>query len=207
MKDQKHKTKGTAIAILANTELNSLLGPPPLLEGEDASAYEELRWRIRNSVAPEDVIEELWVRDVIDLLWETLRLRRIKAKLMLLNEEDAMATLVRPLVKNDTYGDIFIGLRLRSKQVFEDVRRRLERVGLDREAIYAKTLESNLDLLERIDRMIMQCEARRNMVLREIDRHRDVLARRLREATTAVIEDAEFVEIDNAQTALEDCPT
>ncbi len=40
----------------------------------------------------------------------------------------------------------------------------------------------------------MQTEARRDMILREIDRHRDALARRLREASAA-IEDAEFTEI------------
>ena len=40
----------------------------------------------------------------------------------------------------------------------------------------------------------MQTEARRDMILREIDRHRDALARRLREAS-AMIEDAQFTEI------------
>jgi hypothetical protein len=48
--------------------------------------------------------------------------------------------------------------------------------------------------------MIMQTEGRRNMMLREIDRHRDVLAQRLREAATE-IEDAEFEEIPSAEAA------
>ncbi len=58
----------------------------------------------------------------------------------------------------------------------------LKQAGLDQEAIAAQTLAVNFDAFERIDRMIMQTEARRNMVLREINRHRDALARRLREA-------------------------
>jgi hypothetical protein len=46
--------------------------------------------------------------------------------------------------------------------------------------------------------MIMQAEVRRNMMLREIDRHRDVLARRLVEAATE-IEDAEFKKIPSEE--------
>lgn len=42
--------------------------------------------------------------------------------------------------------------------------------------------------------MILQAEARRNMILREIDRHRDVVARRLRDVASE-IEDAQFREI------------
>jgi hypothetical protein len=57
------------------TDLQSLFGPVPLLAGEDASAYEALKGQIRAAVAPKDVIEEIWVRDVLDLLWETMRLR------------------------------------------------------------------------------------------------------------------------------------
>ena len=57
-------------------DLQSLLGPPPVLESEDASAYEALKFRIFSAVKPEDAIEQMWVRDVLDLLWETTRLRR-----------------------------------------------------------------------------------------------------------------------------------
>jgi hypothetical protein len=76
----------------------------------------------------------------------------------------------------------------------------LKQAGLDQEAIAAQTLALKLDTIERIERMIMQTEGRRNMMLREIDRHRDVLAQRLREAATE-IEDAEFEEIPSAEAA------
>ena len=66
----------------SNRDLQSLLGPAALLEGEDPSAYDELWRRMKTAVAPADTIEEMWVRDIVDLLWETLRYRRLKAKLM-----------------------------------------------------------------------------------------------------------------------------
>jgi hypothetical protein len=78
--------------------LQSLLGPPPLLEGEDASAYEALKLRILSAVKPEDAIEEMWVRDVLDLLWETARLRRLKANLMHAAAHEGLRRLLDPLV-------------------------------------------------------------------------------------------------------------
>ena len=61
----------------------------------------------------------------------------------------------------------------------------------------AQTLSAKLDDIERIDRMLANAEARRHLVLREIDRHRAAVAARLRNATEA-IEDAEYSEPSQA---------
>jgi hypothetical protein len=45
----------------------TLLAPPPLIEGENALAYGELINRISSAVKPKDILEEIWVRDVVDL--------------------------------------------------------------------------------------------------------------------------------------------
>jgi hypothetical protein len=74
------------------------------------------------------------------------------------------------------------------------VKRVLGRAGLDEEDITAQTLALERDTFEKIDRMIMQTEARRDVVLREIDRRREALARRLREVS-AQVGDGEFTEI------------
>jgi len=52
----------------------------------------------------------------------------------------------------------------------------------------------NIRQIESIDRMVAAAEARRNVALREIDRHRSALAAALRQAADAVV-DAEFREI------------
>ena len=49
-----------------------------LLEGEDESAYLKPLAQVTAAVEPKDVIAEFWVRDVVDLAWEALRLRRLK---------------------------------------------------------------------------------------------------------------------------------
>jgi hypothetical protein len=50
-------------------------GPAPLIEGENAAAYDEFLIRISSAVRPADIFEEIWVRDIVDLVWEALRLQ------------------------------------------------------------------------------------------------------------------------------------
>src|SRR5271155_4059961 len=57
-------------------------GPPPLLQGEDKAAYGTLLARISSTVRPADILEEIWVRDIVDLSWDILRLRRLKVNLI-----------------------------------------------------------------------------------------------------------------------------
>ena len=55
--------------------------PVPILEGEDLSAYETLLAQISSGVCPRDVIEQLWVRDIVDHTWELFRWRTLKVRL------------------------------------------------------------------------------------------------------------------------------
>ena len=57
----------------------NLFGPPPLLEGEDAAAYDELAARVFSAVGPTDFIDQIWARDLADVSWSLFRLRRIQA--------------------------------------------------------------------------------------------------------------------------------
>jgi len=58
------------------------LGPPPLIAGEDGAAYDLLHGSVTAAVKPKDFLEEIWVRDIVDLSRDVLRLRRLKAQLL-----------------------------------------------------------------------------------------------------------------------------
>jgi hypothetical protein len=75
----KPKTKSITSAPAARL---TLFGRPPLLEGEDGAAYDELLARIRAAVQPVDVIDEMFIVDVVSLEWEVLRWRRLKSSLI-----------------------------------------------------------------------------------------------------------------------------
>jgi hypothetical protein len=172
-------------------ELREILGRPPILPTEDLEAYNHLHDRVRSAVAPGDVIEELWIRDVVDLMWETLRLRRLKAKLIMACAHEGLRHALDSLANEDEMDRLISNWIDRKPQAVKRVDQLLARAGYDGEVVYAYTLAIRLDDLERIDRVIMQADARRNAVIREVDRHRDALAQRLRDAVTDS-EDAEF---------------
>jgi hypothetical protein len=78
-------SKGTEIAaagVSGQAQRLSLFGPPLLLEGEDAAAYEEFLARVYAAVKPVDVIDEMFIADIVALEWEILRWRRLKSTLM-----------------------------------------------------------------------------------------------------------------------------
>jgi hypothetical protein len=173
----------------------TLLGPPPLIEGENAAAYGELLNRISAAVKPKDILEEIWVREVIDLVWEGLRLRRLKSNLLAASTHAGLEQILNTLC------DFFEADRLSKSWARneaagrKEVKQLLASAGLSMDAVMAQTLSLKIDDIERIDRMVMAAEARRDATLREIERHRATLGQALRRETEQVQEGA-FEEVD-----------
>jgi hypothetical protein len=157
-------------------------GPAPLIEGEDAGAYDELLVRISTAVRPADIFEEIWVRDIVDLVWEAFRLRRLKACLMTTGTRKALAKDLAPMVGWAQADGLARSWVARRPGAIGAVEEQLAAVGSGLEGVVAQALCMELGNIERIDRMIMAAEARRNAALREIDRHRATLGRQLRQA-------------------------
>jgi hypothetical protein len=127
---------------------------------------------------------------VVELAWEAFRLRRLKSHLLTARAQKGMFETLMDIgaVKpSDTARE----WRRRNQAAVEDVDTMLGTCGLGIDAVMARTLALTIDEFERMDRMIMLAEARRNAVLHEIERHRATFAQRLRGAIGAV-EDAEF---------------
>jgi hypothetical protein len=78
----------------------------------------------------------------------------------------------------------------RDPNAIEDINDILACHNLTIDAVMAQVLSENLDDVEHIERMCAMAEARRNMVLREIDRHRATLGYDLRR-TISQVEDGQ----------------
>jgi hypothetical protein len=61
---------------------NVLFGPPPILAGEEETAYDELMGRVYAAIKPVDVIDEMLIADVVASEWEFLRWSRLKLSLL-----------------------------------------------------------------------------------------------------------------------------
>ena len=177
----------------------NFFGPAPLLDGEDAAAYDELLARVSGAVKPSDILEEIWVRDVVDLVWEALRLRRLKASLITAKAHNGLEQILQPLSDWETADALSEAWARRDPKAIKEVDAMLASADLTMDAVMAETLALELDRVERIDRMIMSAEARRNAVLREVDRHRASVAQALRRAVN--VEDAQFEEVGAKQIA------
>lgn len=186
-----------------NSSVASLVGfeAAPLLEGEDADAFNALLTRLCDSVKPTDVIEEMWVQDCAYLYWDTLRLRRQKSELMNANMHQGLKIVLETLSPAEA-DELTSSWSVRDDEALQKIEEVLKTGHLSMDAVKAQTLVVIINDIERIDRMITASEMRRNVALRELERHRSVLARAMREATN-VVEDADYVELDAAQPDIE----
>jgi len=173
----------------------ALFGPPPLLAGEDVAAYDELLARVSGCVKPANIIEEIWVRDIVDLTWENLRWRRVKKLLVAEGLPYALRETIAPLVdeaENSEWMDTLMNAWIGQKpSAIKRVYNYLASAKLTFEAVVARAISNCLDDIERIDRLIAISESRRNAILREIDRRRAPFAQILR-STVRNIEATEF---------------
>lgn len=178
----------------------ALLAPPPLIEGENAASYDDLLARISGTLKPADILEEIWVRDVVDLVWDAFRLRRLKAHLLKAAAHEGMADIIGPLLDWNLTGQTSRRWAIGDEEAVKTVETTLAAAGLSMDAVMACTLARKIYEIERIDRMTMAAEARRNAVLREIERHRASFARTLRR-TVEDVEEADVKMIAAPQAA------
>jgi hypothetical protein len=166
-----------------------LLGAPPLIKGEDARSYEELLARICATLRPSDSLEEIWIRDVVDLVWETFRLRRTKANLLTDSTEWEIGSTLHE--EHADAREMARGWAAGNKAAAKDVAAALVSVGSSIEAVIARAMSAQIQDMERLDRLLVSAEARRSAALRELDCHRAPLAQKLRRSI-AQAEHAEF---------------
>lgn len=191
------------------TPARSLLGPRPLIAGEDGAEYDNILERISADAGPGDFIEEIWVRNIGDLVWESIRLRRLKAQLMQAAAYQGLEEVLTPLLDDGEDPDALArAWAVGDEKAVAEVERLLGRAGLTIDAVMAQTLAVRIDDIARIEGMITTTEERRDAVLREIVHHRAGFGRALcragRSAEAAV--DAAFEEVPSTAVALRGAP-
>ncbi len=169
------------------------LGRAPITLADDASAYDTLLARLLASVRPADPLEEIWVREVGDDVWESVRNRRLKAALLTAcahhGVREVLSTLQVP-----NYFKLSERWAAREPEAIAAVDARLAAAGLGMDHVLAETQRRRIKDVEHFDRMIAAAVARRNVALREIANYRAHFAGRLRRAAeaAATLEDVEF---------------
>jgi len=147
-------------------------GPPPLIEGEDRAAYDDYLAKTSAALKPKDFVEEMWVQDIVDLTWEIQRMRHLKASLLTLCLSEGLRQVLM-MMMDKTEAVKLADLWAEGDQIaIGRVDKMFASTGVTMEMVRSRTLSANIDVVERIDRMAMNAEARRSAALREIERHR-----------------------------------
>ena len=196
-------------------DLQPLFDDPPLLSTENSGQYRSLLDQIAKCVKPKDVIEWLWVRDIVDLSWEIRRLRRFKVLIIELARQKRISDFGAPTdlrfvpaisvtVNGQPISDFIRDHPISefgepisdpgkpvSKKKVKKTRKRKPK--LDTESDSASLFQECISDYQCVDRLLAAAEVRRNEALHEIELRRDRIARLRRRATDEII-DAEFNE-------------
>jgi hypothetical protein len=158
----------------------ALLGGPPLMRGENEESYDELLARICRTLGPRDPMEEIWIREIVDFLWEGFRLRRLKAVML---TEEARSTIAYELSEQHAEAEALAGnWALGDKEAETALTSALGSAGMSMETLTASAVTGfqNVGRQQQIERMLVSFEARRSAALRELEAHRGRLPRELR---------------------------
>lgn len=193
--EQQDKTPEEETA--AKGSVGALFGSPPLIDGETEESYEAFKAQIHAAIGPIDAIEEILIREVVDLCWEVQRLRRLRGAFLQFIKKDGLRPVLEPFFDPQPLRELIEAWARRDPAALKEVNTLLNDAGLDMQHVTAVALVQHLKSFEELDRLIAGLESRRNQALRELERHREALARRIQSAAKQ-IEDAEFRVVDPA---------
>jgi hypothetical protein len=128
-------------------------------------------------------------------VWEALRWRRLKSNLLAASTHAGLEKVLMSLCSYNEADRLAKSWARNEAAGRKEVKQVLASAGLSMDAAIAQTLALKIGDIERIDRLVMAAEARRDATLREIERHRATLGQALRRETEQV-EEGEFEEVD-----------
>lgn len=178
-------------------EFYDLLGSPTFAPSDNSANYSLIVKRMLESIRPKDFIEQLFVRDLIDLTWEECRLRQVREALV----AESRSVAVERLLYRKNLRQVPEGAeraaraqakeqytnwendRVKRKQIEDDLNRHSE--GED-QAILAASYSEIYKELESVKKSIAFAQQRRMALLREVE-HRREFARRARKASDEAV--------------------
>jgi hypothetical protein len=179
------------------------IAPPPLIRDDTAAPYAALLAHIIAEVKPHGIVEHIWVRDFVDLAFEVVRLRGLKADLVTASAGEGLSKVLRDLGADDYFG-LAKRWHAREPEAIAAVEAALASAGLGPGVVRAQALAVRIGEIEAIERMIRSAEARRDAMLRQLYRHQAELAERLRRAAAAHEQtEAQVLDVEIAPTPVQ----
>ena len=149
------KKSGSASTVARSSGANIVdrvidIAPSPLLPGEAKADYVAVAAHIVAVAQPKDAIEEFLTRDVVDLTWEILRLRRLKVGLLRASMGDGVRKVIQRITSDERM-DIFATQNLAAnwaggdKSAQKEVASALQKAQLTMQDVMGETLAIKID--------------------------------------------------------------
>ena len=156
-----------------------LLGPPPLLASESPIRFQRFLTQFVVDLDPKSITEWMLLGDVVNVSWEIQRYRRAKTTLLKLS---------CPKVADELFLDNMLAQHkleqflVRDSAEYRDLKRTTGKEfdassiaeGLRLDDLYDAALLHNMDLVERLDKMIGTLENRRDRLYRQLREHKSL---------------------------------
>ena len=192
------------VALLVPSEILGLLGDPPLVRGEDPEDYHRLFNQLAATIDPQDFVEWIFTKDILDLVWEIKRWRGVKSAFFETELLRSGSHLVKELLEDAAGGFVYDGrgearqLVARANTGDQESQNKISDLlttnGLGQNAILSHALVYKLNDVERLEKLIASAEKRRDDLLKSIDIRRQTLAKRLKQASDKMIDELEVEE-------------
>jgi hypothetical protein len=184
----------------SNTAAARLRAGTPVLITESVDEFVALRKQLDDEIGPNGIIEQAWVDDLAAVMWEILRLLRIKAEILNGVFRKALIKILKQIWSEDFEDyperdrDIedlawqWLGNDSDAKAKVSEL---LGQHQLDETAIEAEAFRMRAEDLEKLDYMLSRAELRREKLLTGIAAFRQGLGKLLRQVSDQLLEQAE----------------
>jgi hypothetical protein len=179
-----------------NSGRSALLPLPPLLITESEEEFNRILKALYEEIKPVGIIEQMYVDEIADLVWQILRLKRCKAGVINLAFHESSANILGDLMEagHDVARDW-----ISDPKIAKQVEAGLATYKLDGSVIIADAIKKKSYDLEPIDVQLVSLEMRRDKALVRIAQYRGELGAVLRGATDRLIE-SKVVQLPRAAT-------
>jgi hypothetical protein len=172
----------------------------PLLSADSADNFASLRKELKREIQPNGVIEQMYIEDIASLIFEIMRLRRYKAVIVNNSRLEALRGILEQLLchpntdlpyDDDLVPDDLARSWFDNKTAQTKVANLLRKYQMSEDAIEAQAFRWCAEDLERLDRILMALEFRRDKALRSIADYRRMFSKQLEQAANRILDNHE----------------
>ena len=181
-----------------------LLHDAPLMAGEHVADYEALRMLVLREINPSTLIEQIAARELLSLMWEERRLRRLREAYINRNLEHDVQSKLDTLVRSDdasveevkklnvTYYSYSMHLArhyiAKDAEAVSEVTRLFSEANVSIDEIVSQVFVRHIKSMQDFEHLITNTVQHRNRLISDLERRKDQRQRLVDKMSAIVVE-------------------